>query len=551
MKKRILEDLNSVQQKAVLHTEGPTLVIAGAGSGKTRVLTYRIAYLIDKGVNPWQILSLTFTNKAAREMKGRIEKMVGEKNALSIWMGTFHSIFARILRQEARLLGFTEHYTIYDQTDSRNLIKKIITDMRLDTKQYPPKEIQNRISSAKNNLMTFQAYKKNAELIKEDQVRQRGEFVRIYEKYATHCRKNNVMDFDDLLLFTNILFKKHPKILAKYQKKFRYILVDEYQDTNFAQYLILKSLASGHKNLCVVGDDSQSIYAFRGAKIENIFNFKNDYSSFKEIKLEQNYRSTKSIVEAANSLIAKNETRLDKTIFSENQEGTLIKVFGAATDTEEAFFIADDIWETQQESKKSFNEFAILYRTNAQSRQLEEALRKKDVPYMIYAGLSFYQRKEIKDLIAYFRLVVNPMDNEALKRIINYPSRKIGNTTVERIEKLAENQDKSMWDIIREVHRPDLAINKPTKQRIGKFSALIKSLRDEAEEQDAISMGNKIVKASGMYAELRNDKSPEGISRLENVDELLSGIQDYIDQQKHDNPNGFIRLTDYLENVSL
>ncbi|MFW5767841.1 MAG: ATP-dependent helicase, partial [Bacteroidota bacterium] len=477
MKDKIKNDLNPVQQKAVLSTEGPSLVIAGAGSGKTRVLTYRIAYLIHKKVKPYQILALTFTNKAAREMKERIQEMVGESNAASIWMGTFHSIFARILRKEAPRLGFTQQYTIFDQTDSRNLIKKIITDMKLDVKQYPPKEVQNRISSAKNNLMTFQAYKKNTALIAEDRKSQRGEFVNIYERYAKSCRKNNVMDFDDLLLFTNILFKKHPDVLAAYQDKFRYILVDEYQDTNYAQYLILKNLARARKNLCVVGDDSQSIYAFRGAKIENIFNFKKDYLEYTEVKLEQNYRSTQSIVEAANSLIAKNQNRLDKKIFSKNQEGILINVFGAATDTEEAFYITDDIKKTQEETKKKFDEFAILYRTNAQSRQLEEALRKKDVPYMIYAGLSFYQRKEIKDIIAYFRLIVNPKDDEALKRIINYPSRKIGKTSVDRIEQKAEALGENMWDIIRNIQQSDIPLNAPTKQRIAKFAALIHDLQ--------------------------------------------------------------------------
>ncbi|MFO7880377.1 MAG: ATP-dependent helicase [Bacteroidota bacterium] len=551
MKDKIKNDLNPVQQKAVLSTEGPSLVIAGAGSGKTRVLTYRIAYLIHKGVKPYQILALTFTNKAAREMKERIQEMVGESNAASIWMGTFHSIFARILRKEAPRLGFTQQYTIFDQTDSRNLIKKIITDMKLDVKQYPPKEVQNRISSAKNNLMTFQAYKKNTALIAEDRKSQRGEFVNIYERYAKSCKKNNVMDFDDLLLFTNILFKKHPDVLAAYQDKFRYILVDEYQDTNYAQYLILKNLARARKNLCVVGDDSQSIYAFRGAKIENIFNFKKDYLEYTEVKLEQNYRSTQSIVEAANSLIAKNQNKLDKKIFSKNQEGILINVFGAATDTEEAFYITDDIKKTQEETKKKFDEFAILYRTNAQSRQLEEALRKKDVPYMIYAGLSFYQRKEIKDIIAYFRLIVNPKDDEALKRIINYPSRKIGKTSVDRIEQKAEAVGENMWDVIRNIQQSDIPLNAPTKQRIAKFAALIQDLQKDADELDAFSMGDKIIKTTGILAELKADKSPEGISRIENVDELLSGIQDYIDQQKHDDPNAFIRLTEYLENVSL
>ncbi|MFO7789736.1 MAG: UvrD-helicase domain-containing protein, partial [Bacteroidales bacterium] len=459
MKKRIEKDLNPVQQKAVVNTDGPSLIIAGAGSGKTRVLTYRIAYLLSIDTPPSNILALTFTNKAANEMKERIKTMVGEKKAIDLWMGTFHSIFARILRYEAPLLRFNKNFTIFDQADSRNLIKKIIKDFSLDTKEYPPKEIQARISMAKNNLMTFQAYKKNHELINEDRKRHRMEFVRIYEKYAVTCKKNNVMDFDDLLLFTNILFKNHPDVLARYQHKFRYILVDEYQDTNYAQYLILKNLAKSHKNICVVGDDSQSIYAFRGAKIENILNFQKDYPNCKITKLERNYRSTKTIVNAANSLIARNKMRIDKKVFSKNQEGNNILLAQTNSDTEEAFFIADEIESTQKELNTSLDECAVLYRTNAQSRQIEEALRKNNIPHRIYAGLSFYQRKEIKDIVAYFRLVINPNDTEALVRIINYPSRKIGDTTLKKIQQFADNHGKNMWEAIQDIQNPEIDIN--------------------------------------------------------------------------------------------
>jgi DNA helicase II / ATP-dependent DNA helicase PcrA len=551
MKQQIEKDLNPVQQKAVLNIKGPSLIIAGAGSGKTRVLTYRVAYLLSKKIHPSSILALTFTNKAANEMKERIKGMMGEKRAVDLWMGTFHSVFAKILRYEAPLLRFNSNFTIFDQTDSRNLIKKIIKDFRLDTKEYPPKEIQARISMAKNNLMTFQAYKKDHELIKEDRKRHRGDFIRIYETYAVTCKKNNVMDFDDLLLFTNILFKKHPDILAKYQDKFRYILVDEYQDTNFAQYLILKYLAKAHHNICVVGDDSQSIYAFRGAKIENILNFQKDYPGCKVTKLEQNYRSTKTIVNAANSLIAKNRKRIEKKVFSKNTNGNKILLAQTSNDTEEAFFIADEIEKSHKEMNTSLDEMAVLYRTNAQSRQLEEALRKKDIPHRIYAGLSFYQRKEIKDTVAYFRLVVNSSDEEALVRIINYPSRKIGAKTIEKIQQYANAKNISLWQAMKDIHNPQIMVNNPTKQRIAEFVKLIKRLKKSAEEEDAFKAGEMIIKSSGIYGELKADRSAEGTSRFQNIEELLNSIQEYIDKKKVDNPNVFIPLSDYLENIAL
>jgi DNA helicase II / ATP-dependent DNA helicase PcrA len=546
----IKHDLNPIQRNAVKNTEGPILIIAGAGAGKTRVLTYRIAHMIKKGISPESILALTFTNKAANEMKQRIKMLLGDRS-IKLWMGTFHSIFAQILRREAKYLNYTSQYTIYDQADSKNLIKRIIIGMQLDIKIYPPNEIQSRISRAKNNLMTASAYRKHPDLIMEDKKRQQGMFIDIYEKYSLQCRKDNVMDFDDLLVNVNILFRSFPEVLAKYQNLFQYILVDEYQDTNYAQYLILKNLAAKHKNIAVVGDDAQSIYAFRGARIENILNFKSDYPNYKLYKLEQNYRSTKNIVNAANTLIEKNRNQLKKKVFSENTEGEKIKVFKASTDSEEAMFIAEDIFSTQVEQQKSLDEFAILYRTNAQSRQLEEALRKKNVKYKIYGGLSFYQRKEIKDLLAYFRVTVNSKDNEALKRIINYPSRKIGLKSIEMLENTAESNSLSMWELISRPLLVNSGLNKGTISRIQQFVVLMSGFQAMHEETDAFSLAAHILKTAGIHFDLLNDKSPEGVSRFENVQELLNGIQDYTDEVKQENENAFVRLTDYLENVAL
>ncbi len=550
MENILKRDLNSTQEKAVRNIDGPSLIIAGAGSGKTRVLTYRIAYMLYQGIEPQHILSLTFTNKAATEMKSRIRQMLGT-SADQIWMGTFHSIFAKILRMEAKWLNYTSNYTIYDQTDSKNSIKKIIVNLKLDTKQYPPKEIQGRISKAKNNLMTAKSYRNRSDLIDQDRKRQQAAFIDIYERYSAQCRKDNVMDFDDLLVNTNILFKRFPDILAKYQSIFQYILVDEYQDTNYAQYLILKSLAAKYKNISVVGDDAQSIYAFRGARIENILNFRNDYPNYKVYKLEQNYRSTQNIVDAANSLIARNQNQLEKHVFSKNDKGNRIKVFQSSTDSEEALFIADDIFETQVNTQTSLDEFAILYRTNAQSRQLEEALRKKNLKYKIYGGLSFYQRKEIKDMLAYFRLTVNPRDNEAFKRIINYPSRKIGQKTIETLEQFAEANGLSMWELIIRPTITQTGLNKGTISRIQQFALLIQGFQKQVDEKDAFSLASDILKTSGIHYDLLNDKSPEGVSRFENVQELLNGIQDYSDEVKQENENAFIKLSDYLENVAL
>jgi len=550
MEKILKRDLNSTQEKAVKNIQGPSLIIAGAGSGKTRVLTYRIAYMLSKGVPPNQILSLTFTNKAATEMKTRIQEMLGTKSG-GIWMGTFHSIFARILRQEASYLKYTRYFTIYDAADSKSLIKKIITSMQLDVKQYPPKEIQGRISKAKNNLMTPMAYRNKPDLIEQDKKRQQAAFIDIYERYNLQCRKDNVMDFDDLLVNTNILFRQFPDVLAKYQSQFQYILVDEYQDTNYAQYLILKNLAAAHTNISVVGDDAQSIYAFRGARIENILNFKNDYPNYKVYKLEQNYRSTKTIVNAANSLISRNSNQLEKKVFSKNEDGIRVKVYQASTDTEEAQFVADDIFVTQNETHKPLDEFAILYRTNAQSRQLEEALRKKNLKYRIYGGTSFYQRKEIKDLLAYFRLTINPQDNEALKRIINFPSRKIGLKSIEKLENTAAKLEISIWELITRPAIIESGLNKPTINRIQQFAVLMHGFQQQAEEVEAVVLASEILKKSGIHFELLNDKSPEGVSRFENAQELINGIQDYTDEKKQENENLMIKLSDYLENVAL
>jgi DNA helicase-2/ATP-dependent DNA helicase PcrA len=443
-----LNQLNDIQRQAVEAKDGPSLIVAGAGSGKTRVLTYRIAYLLASGVPPWNILSLTFTNKAAKEMKERIATIVGADLAGSLWMGTFHSIFSKILRIEAERLGYPPAFTIYDTADSKSLLKSIIKDLKLDDKAYNVGGVLSRISMAKNNLVTAEAYKGNQSAIETDRMSKRPEIYKIYQLYAMRCRKAGAMDFDDLLLNTNILFRDYPDVLEKYQNKFKYILVDEYQDTNFAQYLIIKKLSQQHQNISVVGDDAQSIYSFRGAKIENILNFKNDYPQHRLFKLEQNYRSTQTIVNAANSLIAKNEKQIPKVVFSENDEGELIKLMSAYTDKEEGFKVVSDIYDHTISGTAEYSDMAILYRTNAQSRIFEEALRKRNIPYKIYGGLSFYQRKEIKDLVAYFRMVVNPDDDEALKRIINYPTRGIGATTVGKIEVAANENNISLWEVL-------------------------------------------------------------------------------------------------------
>ena len=545
-----LKDLNKAQQEAVVSTEGPALIIAGAGSGKTRVLTYRIAHLLKQGARPSTILALTFTNKAAREMKERISAVVGEKTARYLWMGTFHSIFARILRAEYETIGFPSNFTIFDASDSKSLLKTIIKSLQLDDKMYKPGSVASRISIAKNNLITPDAYAQNSEIRLADKAMRMPAVSEIYKEYVKRCRLSGAMDFDDLLLKTNLLFRDHPGILEKYRQRFDYVLVDEYQDTNFAQYLIVKKLAAQHQNICVVGDDAQSIYSFRGARIENILSFQSDYPSHKIFKLEQNYRSTQTIVNAANSIIAKNKRQIPKTVFSENDSGRSIKVISALTDNEEGFLVAQEIAETQLRDHYKNLDYAILYRTNAQSRIFEEALRKRNIPYKIYGGLSFYQRKEIKDLLAYFRLVINPWDNEALKRIINYPARGIGQTTLAKLESAAVENETSIWKIIAALPGENPAsLNKGTVTKILKFVALIGEFARVVAENDAWDAAKTIAEKTGILKELHSDKSPEGLSRHENIEELLNGIQEFsINALEEGRP---AKLENYLEDVAL
>lgn len=545
-----LAELNPVQKEAVLRTEGPSLVIAGAGSGKTRVLTYRIAHLLKQGARPSSILALTFTNKAAREMKERIAGVAGENVARYLWMGTFHSIFARILRTEHETIGYPANFTIYDSADSKNLIKTIIKSLQLDDKSYKPNVVAGRISMAKNNLITPQVYANNAEIRNMDKSMRMPMIAEIYKEYNKRSFLSGAMDFDDLLLKTNLLFRDKPEILEKYQQRFNYVLVDEYQDTNYAQYLIVKKLAAQHKNICVVGDDAQSIYSFRGAKIENILNFKNDYPDHRLFKLEQNYRSTQNIVNAANSIIANNKRQIPKNVFSEKETGTPIKILSALTDNEEGFLVANEIMETQLREHYKYEDYAILYRTNAQSRIFEESLRKKNIPYKIYGGLSFYQRKEIKDVLSYFRLTVNPADNEALKRIINYPARGIGNTTMMKLETAASNQETTIWNIIKSMPASNPAnLNKGTMTKVGKFVALMDEFRNYAELNEAYDAAKHIAEQAGILTDLYKDKTPEGLSRHENLQELLNGIQEFSQTAREEGqPN---KLERYLEDVAL
>jgi DNA helicase II / ATP-dependent DNA helicase PcrA len=545
-----LKELNKAQQEAVVSTEGPALIIAGAGSGKTRVLTYRIAHLLKQGARPSTILALTFTNKAAREMKNRIALVMGENMTRYLWMGTFHSIFARILRAEHQTINYPSNFTIFDSADSKNLIKTIIKIFQLDDKTYKPGSVAARISMAKNNLITPSAYAENSEIRLADKAMRMPAILEIYKEYVKRCRLSGAMDFDDLLLKTNMLFRDHPDILEKYQQRFDYILVDEYQDTNFAQYLIIKKLAAKHQNICVVGDDAQSIYSFRGARIENILSFQSDYPGHKIFKLEQNYRSSQTIVNAANSIIAKNKKQIPKTVFSENLPGKSIKVLTALTDNEEGFLVAQEIAETQLREHYRNMDYAILYRTNAQSRIFEEALRKRNIPYKIYGGLSFYQRKEIKDLLAYFRLVINPWDNEALKRIINYPARGIGETTLAKLENAAADSETSVWKIITGLSLHSIGLNKGTTiTKIQKFAAIIQEFAKIAEETDAWDAAKTIATKTGILKELNNDNSPEGLSRNENIQELLNAIQEFsISAMEEDRP---AKLENFLEDVAL
>jgi DNA helicase-2/ATP-dependent DNA helicase PcrA len=550
MKADFLKELNEPQRQAVENVKGPSLVIAGAGSGKTRVLTYRIAYLLSQGVPPWKILPLTFTNKAAKEMKERIGQLVGHDIARQLWMGTFHSVFARILRSEADKLGYPKSFTIYDTLDSRNLVKTIVKELQLDDKSYKPSQVYGRISSAKNNLITARAYTANAKLVERDRQNKRPMLHEIFKRYAARCFKAGAMDFDDLLLNTNILFRDFPDVLKRYQDKFEYILVDEYQDTNFSQYLIIKKLAERHQNVCVVGDDAQSIYAFRGAKIENMLNFKNDYKKFKLYKLEQNYRSTQNIVNAANSIIAKNKGQIPKEVWSGNHEGDKIRVLKAMTDSEEGYLVANEIVQSRLTDHLPYKDFAILYRTNSQSRVFEEAMRKKNIPYKVYGSLSFYQRKEIKDLLAYLRLIVNPDDDEALKRVINYPTRGIGNKSVEKIGALAASEDTSYWQVIVQPNLVGRHLPTRTYNKVREFVEMIRGFAREAKEKNAHEMGQHVAAATGMLKEFFQDKSQESLGRYENVQELLNAMQEFTMDYLEENGRQAL-LEDYLENVAL
>ena len=544
-----LNELNDVQREAVVHTKGPSLIIAGAGSGKTRVLTYRIAHLLNQGINPRSILALTFTNKAAREMKERIGHLVGDNLARNLWMGTFHSIFARILRNESQALGYPSTFTIYDTQDSKNAVRQIIKSMNLDEQIYKPGEVFSRISSAKNNLITPQAYVSNPRAMEADKVARRPQQADIYREYAVRCYKAGVMDFDDLLLNTNILFRDFAEVLQKYQRMFQFILVDEYQDTNYAQYLIIKKLAQEHHNICVVGDDAQSIYSFRGAKIENILNFRNDYPDYKLFKLEQNYRSTQTIVNAANSLIDKNKRQIQKKVFSENQEGDRIKIIKVATDNEEGFVVANSIIDIRMAERLLYRDFAILYRTNAQSRIFEESLRKRSIPYKVYGGLSFYQRKEIKDVLAYLRLIVNSRDDEAFRRVINYPARGIGETSLSKLEECAQQRNMSLFETASALELLGLGINKGTQNKINQFVAFIKQFSKQLKTIDAYELAYQVAVGSGIINELKQDKTPESISRFENIEELLNSIREFTTQNQID--TGPLTLEHYLENVAL
>ncbi len=544
-----LDSLNEAQKQAVLQKDGPMIIIAGAGSGKTRVLTYRIAHLMQLGVDAFNILSLTFTNKAAREMKERIAGVVGLSEAKNLWMGTFHSVFARILRSEADKLGFPSNFTIYDTQDSVRLISSIIKEMSLDKERYKAKQILNRISSFKNSLITVRAYFNNTDLQEADLHASRPKVGEIYKQYVERCFKSGAMDFDDLLLRTNELLTRFPESLAKYQDRFRYIMVDEYQDTNHSQYLIVKALADRFQNICVVGDDSQSIYSFRGANIQNILSFQKDYPDVKTFKLEQNYRSTKNIVNAANSVISKNKTKLDKEVWTSNDPGDSIHVMRTISDGEEGRFVAQSIWENQMNHQLSSDSFCVLYRTNSQSRAIEDALRKKGIDYVIYGGISFYQRKEIKDILSYLRILINPNDEEALKRIINYPARGIGVTTIDKLTIAANHYKKSIFEIIKYIDKIDLKINSGTKNKLQNFMNMILRLQIESQTKNAFEIAEVVVKQTQLIKDLEKEGTPEAISKVENVQELLNGIKDFITDKIEEGEDA--SLTSFLEDVAL
>ena len=548
--KQYLNQLNEAQLAPTLQKEGPMIVIAGAGSGKTRVLTYRIAYLMSEGIDPFNILSLTFTNKAAREMKLRISSIVGDSEAKNLWMGTFHSVFAKILRIEAERLGYPSNFTIYDTQDSQRLISSIIKEKKLDKDVYKYKQVHSRISSYKNSLITVKAYFQNPELKEADSMSKRPKIGEIYKEYVSRCFKAGAMDFDDLLLKTNELLTRFPEVLAKYQDRFRYILVDEYQDTNHSQYLIVRALSDRFQNICVVGDDAQSIYAFRGANINNILNFQKDYQNVKMFRLEQNYRSTKNIVNAANSIIEKNQNKLEKVVWTANEVGEKITVNRSLTDGDEGRYVASSIFDNKMRNQSKNGDFAVLYRTNAQSRSIEDALRKRGLDYRIYGGLSFYQRKEIKDILSYLRIIINPADEEALKRIINFPVRGIGQTTIDRLVVYANEYNQSIFEILRNINNLDININTGIKTKLQNFATMIESFQVMSKTTNAFDLAENVCKVSGLIKEFKKDGTPEGISRMENIEELLNGIKDFVEGQLEivDSTGS---LTEFLEDVAL
>ena len=557
MNNEILSQLNESQRVAVEYCDGASLVIAGAGSGKTRVLTYKIAWLLERGkepgndpIRPWNILALTFTNKAAREMKERIGRLVGEDDARYLQMGTFHSVFARILRTEADKIGYTPNFTIYDQTDARSLVKAIIKEMQLDDKVYKPSSVADRISMAKNHLLLPQAYAQSS-WARDDASQKRPQVYNIYNRYAERCRQANAMDFDDLLVQTWVLFSNHEDIRRKYVEKFHFVLVDEYQDTNFAQQAIVYQLTKERQKVCVVGDDAQSIYSFRGANIDNILNFQSQYTNTRLFKLEQNYRSTQLIVQAANSLIKRNERQIPKNVFSKNEHGERLQLKPAYSDKEEAMIVCQDIKRLRREEHGNWSDFAILYRTNSQSRSFEEQMRKDNIPYRIYGGLSFYQRKEIKDVIAYFRLIANPNDEEAFKRIINYPSRGIGDTTVSKIIQTAQTYGVSLWQVIKEPVLFPMDVSKGTMTKIQAFRELIEGWIGRINTEDAYTLGHDIIMTSGISKDIYSGRNPEDISRQENLEEFLSGMQDFVESRKEEDMGDEIYLPDFLQEVAL
>ncbi len=546
----LLSQLNTAQREAVEFCDGPSLVIAGAGSGKTRVLTYKVAYLLEQGLPPYYILALTFTNKAAREMKSRIADLVGEKRARGLWMGTFHSIFARILRYEADAIGFKPNFTIYDASDSINLVRLIIKEMGLDDKRYRPGGVHSQISRAKNNLITPAMYASNDEILLHDRMARRPDMFEIYQRYQSRLRQGNSMDFDDLLMHTNLLFRDHEEVLEKYRNRFQYILVDEYQDTNFAQHLIVRQLADAHNRVCVVGDDAQSIYSFRGANIDNILTFQASFPDTKVFKLEQNYRSTRNIVSAANSLIKKNSEQISKEVFSKNEEGEKVEVIETFSDFEEGLVVANKIARKRLEEHVPYSDFAILYRTNAQSRIFEESLRKKNIPYRIYGGLSFYNRKEIKDAIGYFRLIVNPGDEDAFRRVVNYPKRGIGDATVGKLSLAAQQHGVSLWSVLSAPLEYNLDVNAGTAKKLAAFHELISDFIEKNNTLNAFELAQEVIKKSGIASEAYNDLSPDGVSRAQNIQELLNAMSEFVSTRLEEGTEE-VSLVDFLSEVSL